>query len=312
MEKNRNEKPIGTMQATSRTYQVGGLRFRVTDRCGLQVEELLPAFRPFAVEEMCGEELFCLTLSDGTEPAQEAATEAPVTFEWEEAQCTILPLTGDRHRVSITPIGSDECFTLCCEARFRRCVAFMGSHRKSPFTGFVLNNFLMMLYAFRAAAHDALLMHASVIAHQGRGYLFLGKSGTGKSTHTRLWLTHIPDCHLLNDDNPIVRLNEDGATATVYGSPWSGKTPCYRNEQLPVGAFVRLEQAPANEICRLGSVHAFAALLPSCSCLKQERAIYADIVRSVTALAARCPVYHLKCLPDAEAAQVCHAQIVRP
>lgn len=56
-------------------------------------------------------------------------------------------------------------------------------------TNFVLNNFLMMLYAFNAARHHTLLMHASVVATEtGKGYLFLGKSGTGKSTHTGLWL----------------------------------------------------------------------------------------------------------------------------
>lgn len=69
-------------------------------------------------------------------------------------------------------------------------------------------------------------MHASVVATEtGKGYLFLGKSGTGKSTHTGLWLQQFSDCHLLNDDNPIVHVDSLGKQATVFGSPWSGKNP---------------------------------------------------------------------------------------
>ena len=60
----------------------------------------------------------------------------------------------------------------------------------------------------------------------------MGKSGTGKSTHSRLWLENVPGATLLNDDNPIVRLTLVGAI--VYGSPWSGKTPCYKNESAPL------------------------------------------------------------------------------
>ena len=57
--------------------------------------------------------------------------------------------------------------------------------------------------------------------------MLLGKSGTGKSTHSRLWLKYIPDTKLLNDDNPAVRIM-DNNTIMIYGTPWSGKTPCYK------------------------------------------------------------------------------------
>ena len=128
-----------------------------------------------------------------------------------------------------------------------------------------------MLYAFNAARHHTLLMHASVIVREGKAFLFLGKSGTGKSTHTSLWLKHIQDCYLLNDDNPVVHVDEKSKQVTVSGSPWSGKTPCYLNESVPAGAFIRLEQAPENKMKRENTVQAFASLLPSCSCLKQDK-----------------------------------------
>ena len=148
-------------------------------------------------------------------------------------------------------------------------------------------------------------MHASVIKKDGKGYLFQGKSGTGKSTHSGLWLKHIPGCELLNDDNPIVHFNRETGEATVYGSPWSGKTPCYKNDSVPVGAFVRLEQAPMNEIQRESPARAFASLLPSCSNLKEVRELNNGVIETVKYLAAHTPVYFLKCLPDREAAEVC-------
>ena len=97
---------------------------------------------------------------------------------------------------------------------------------------FGLNNAIMIAFAFSGAQKDLLLIHASVTMKDGKGYLFLGKSGTGKSTHSQLWLKHIPGTELLNDDNPAVRLIND--EVIVYGTPWSGKTPCYKNKQVPL------------------------------------------------------------------------------
>lgn len=167
----------------------------------------------------------------------------------------------------------------------------------------------MMAYAFNTACRGTLLMHASVIKKDDRAYLFLGKSGTGKSTHSRLWLEHIPGCELLNDDNPIVHYNKKTGKAIAYGSPWSGKTPCYKNISAPVGAFVRLEQAPENDIKREGAARAFAFLLPSCSCLKEAEALNNGIIETVKRLAANQPVYHLKCLPDRAAAELCFSNV---
>lgn len=82
-------------------------------------------------------------------------------------------------------------------------------------------------------AHNphSIAIHSSVIVHSGRAVLFLGESGTGKSTHTRLWREHIPGAQLLNDDSPIVRVVE--GVPTVFGSPWSGKHPVTATRATP-------------------------------------------------------------------------------
>ena len=168
--------------------------------------------------------------------------------------------------------------------------------------GFGQNNAQRLAYAFASAPHSTLLMHASVVRNDGTGYLFLGKSGTGKSTHTRLWLKYIPGSDLMNDDNPVVRV--ENGIAYVYGSPWSGKTPCYRNVVAPVGGFVQLQQCPENAIRRENVLGSFASLLPSISTMKWDKRIYTAHCDTISELIRTTPLYHLGCLPDEAAARL--------
>jgi len=159
------------------------------------------------------------------------------------------------------------------------------------------------LFNIAALPHGAVAFHSSVIRYRGKGVLFLGESGTGKSTHTRLWREHIPGAELLNDDSPIIRATE--REAIVFGSPWSGKTPCYRNESCPITAVVRLSQAPHNHIRRLRPIEAIGALLPSAPpAFARDERLSDDTCGLLSQLIAQVPVYHLECLPDAAAAQL--------
>ena len=114
----------------------------------------------------------------------------------------------------------------------------------------------------------------------------------------------------MNDDNPVVRVNPDGS-ATVYGSPWSGKTPCYRNISCPVGGIVALSQAPYNKIRRLEGITAYAAVMPSISGKRWDRAIADGLHRTENALASHVPVWHLDCLPDEAAALLCNNTVTK-
>lgn len=168
---------------------------------------------------------------------------------------------------------------------------------------FIVNNAIMLLYAMFTAISGTLLIHSSVVSNEGYGYAFLGRSGTGKSTHTRLWLKYIGGSILLNDDNPVVRIHVDGKVM-IYGSPWSGKTPCYRNEGVELKSIVRLSQAPYNKINRLHGVLAYAAVSPSASSMKWDRAIADGLHKTFSELIKAVGVYHLECLPDEEAARL--------
>ncbi len=168
---------------------------------------------------------------------------------------------------------------------------------------FAINNATMLLFAFTALKYKALELHASVVVKDEKGYLFLGKSGTGKSTHSRMWLEAFEDAWLLNDDNPVVRIEDDGVW--VYGSPWSGKTPCYKNARARVGAFVRLHQAPQNSITKARPSKAYVEIYGSCSGLKFTEAARDELYEVIRKVIEAVPVWELDCLPNHDAAYLC-------
>ena len=169
---------------------------------------------------------------------------------------------------------------------------------------------IWIAYGIKTIPHQTIAIHTSCIVQQGKAVIFLGESGTGKSTHTRLWREHIEGAFLLNDDSPIVRIID--GVPTVCGSPWSGKTPCYKQEHYPLAACVRLSQAPYNKITRLKLVQAYAALHPSCPPdFAYDDQLYDHISATLGDLLAEVPIYHLACLPDREAALLSHKTVMQ-
>ena len=89
--------------------------------------------------------------------------------------------------------------------------------------------------AVRMLEYDTLLMHGSAVAVDGRAYLFVASSGTGKSTHTRLWREHFgARAVMVNDDKTLVRVKED--SVTVCGTPWDGKHRLSTPIEVPLAA----------------------------------------------------------------------------
>ena len=170
---------------------------------------------------------------------------------------------------------------------------------------------LWSAYSMLGLVRGRVPVHSSTVVCDGRAVMCLGESGTGKSTHTRLWLENIGGTHLLNDDSPILAVEDE--EVVVYGSPWSGKTHCYRQERRPVAAFLRLEQKPYNKIERLGVLQSFAALQPSCPpCLAREEHCMDRLVHFISDVIERSAVYRMGCLPDADAARMSHDTIIGP
>lgn len=94
---------------------------------------------------------------------------------------------------------------------------------------------------------DTLLFHGSAVAVDGQGYLFTARSGTGKSTHTRLWREVFGDrAVMINDDKPFLRITEHGTA--VCGAPWSGKHGLDTNISVPLKGICILERGTENRI----------------------------------------------------------------
>ena len=160
---------------------------------------------------------------------------------------------------------------------------------------------LWVAYGLMTLRRDTLAIHSSCIVYQDKAVLFLGESGTGKSTHTRLWREHIEGAVLLNDDSPMIRVEKGKVWA--YGSAWSGKTPCYKQERYELVACVRLSQAPYNRIQKLPVLQAYGAIHPSCAPeFAYDEALYDEVSRIIGQILSVVPCFHLACLPDREAA----------
>lgn len=287
-----------------RVYQVAGHRFAVIMPDNHLAWREMKPYEPFMVED--SEDLVFTAemveeIPDTTDKKRvQVSNERPdmsriVLYDWNGGW--LLELAPTLEAPVRTYIIVDKAFT---KAQFR----LLGSMRYS------IGSVMMLMYAFSTAQKNTLLMHSSVTMKDGKGYLFLGTSGTGKSTHSQLWINNIGGCELLNDDNPVLKVETDGSVH-VYGSPWSGKTPCYRNQDCPVGAIVDLHQAKKNVITRLPLVRAYAALYVSFSGYRFIKEMADGLHATCEKVVSTVPFYSLQCLPDAEAAFLCYNTVTK-
>ena len=269
---------------------------------------LLSSMQPFVEEEVPTDSLlFQLTVDDEIPVIGKDHRERVGRFDSGNGMTVVDRLEDGGYQYIIKDIYDRECCLLQTNKEFSDCRCALNGNE--DMRSFGITNALMIVYAFAGSFQQTLLIHASTILNNGYGYAFIAKSGTGKSTHTQLWIKHIPGSELMNDDNPIVRVVGD--QAFIYGSPWSGKTPCYRQIKAPLGAITRIDRAPKNSIEKLSPIEAFASLLPSCSNMKWDKDIFHGICDTVTRVIELTNCYTLHCLPDQEAAEICHKEISR-
>lgn len=279
-------------------YTVADFSFAVTLTEERDLDMLLPSFRSFRSGAPAeGEKLFELV-----EHASLPVREADVLLDEDSNDMghTLLYRTPSGYRIEFDYDGGPV-HVVETDAGFADVRAMV--RWDDRFARTALSSMLRIVFAQAILPHGAISVHASVVVNDGKGFLFMGKSGTGKSTHSGLWLKHIDGSWLLNDDNPMLRLTEGGVR--VYGSPWSGKTHCYRNESAPVAGIVRLKQAPRNRFRVCEDIAAFSAVLPGCSVLRQDTRLHEALCETLAELTERTLVGELECLPDREAAEVC-------
>lgn len=152
---------------------------------------------------------------------------------------------------------------------------------------------------------NVLMLHGSVVAVDGYGYLFTARCGTGKSTHTRLWRQVFGErAIMVNDDKPFVRIMESGALAC--GSPWSGKHGLDTNITVPLKGICILERGAENRIARI-SVEEALPMLVHQSYHPANPELEAQHRKLITLLADKTLLWRMQCNKDPQAAVVSHA-----
>ena len=288
-------------------FKVADLCFSIEAPSASMIKKLLPSYAPFYVaEETVSNSMLHVIVNNGIVDAN-AEGEELGQFDCGGTNHGVYRL-AEGYKVVISTVEGHLASAMKTNADFSECVISLFGDEDDQRFG--LGNAMMIVFAFAAAYYNVVLMHASVTMNNGYGYLFLGKSGTGKSTHSKLWRQYIEGSDLLNDDNPAVRAFDDGRVI-VYGTPWSGKTPCYRNLQMPVGAYVRLEQYPENVIRQETRLETFASVLSSCSTMVWDKPSYDHITNTVSQIASKVSAYYLRCRADQKAAQLSYRTIAQ-
>ncbi|MBP1756394.1 MAG: hypothetical protein H6Q59_2792 [Firmicutes bacterium] len=164
-------------------------------------------------------------------------------------------------------------------------------------------NIVLLEVVFRNGLlfHNGLVIHSSCLEFKGEAIAFAAPSGTGKSTHARLW-QEIYDAHVVNDDHPAVRIIDGKVIA--FGTPWAGERQMFDNSSSALKGFVILEQGPSNKLWKLNKKDILKELLPRCflpyycsDLLQKAAEIFSGIINKTN-------VYKLICKPEPEAAML--------
>ncbi|MBQ4644660.1 MAG: hypothetical protein IJB72_02760 [Clostridia bacterium] len=156
--------------------------------------------------------------------------------------------------------------------------------------------------------HNGIMLHSSCVEKDGYAYLFSADCGTGKSTHTHLWLKNLSGTRIINDDKPALRLEDDVWYA--HGTPFSGKHNESTNTKVPVRAIVFIERAEKNEVSRLDTAEAIKLIFKQLLTAR-DREIGFKLLENVDLLLTKVPVFLLKCNMEDEAAITSYNEIER-
>lgn len=286
-------------------FLIADLIVKITLPEGSSKGQMLPTFLPFELDHtgVGPHDMYINILLDEYPYLHESAvtlTDVSYIVDYKFR----LEETAENYVVTIVETERESTFRMRSTKDFQNNTIYATKEYLHDY--FRLKWMIMAAFGQFVLSKNGLLIHASAIIKDNFGYAFLGVSGTGKSTHSRLWLQHIAKSELLNDDNPVLRIKEDGSVH-IYGSPWSGKTNCYMAKSAPLKALYRLEQSPSNNYSQLKGKTALLALIPSGSALTWNDELFQLMIDHMSHIASVTRVGHLKCLPNKEAAEISYA-----
>ena len=216
-------------------------------------------------------------------------------------------LTEEPAHFSVTVTADDLIFE---QAELDEEARTDGFRRRQFTDPFLERAAIQRAFAEHLLEHNTLLLHGSAVSVDGQGYLFMARSGTGKSTHTRYWRELFGNrAMMINDDKPFICL-ENGA-ATAFGSPWSGKHGLDTNIAVPLKGICLLERGTENVIAPLAA----EVLLPMLQhqayqpLMAEKRAVRASLIAQLAQLV---PLWRMTCTKDPQAAQIAYDTMANP
>lgn len=157
--------------------------------------------------------------------------------------------------------------------------------------------------------YDMLFIHGSAIRYRGKAYIFVAPSGTGKSTHTRLWKECFGDeVTVINDDKPFLAFRDD--TVFLCGTPWRGKHNIGQNLEVELGGICILTRGESNYICQIDASDAVTEIIQQTN-LHEYKDNVLPALDLIDKLLKKVPVYRLSCTPTLEAVEVCSREIIK-
>jgi hypothetical protein len=144
---------------------------------------------------------------------------------------------------------------------------------------------------------DGIMLHASCVEYEGKAYLFSANPGTGKSTHTHLWMKYLPGARILNDDKPAIRYYNGQFYA--FGTPWSGKTDESANAGAPIGGICFLSRGE-NKITKIPGAAAIGLFMEQ-TARTRDKDVMDRVMTMINRVLTEVPVYKLSCDMSEEA-----------
>lgn len=163
------------------------------------------------------------------------------------------------------------------------------------------NSLFEILFRNCLVFHNGIVLHGSAIAWEGKAIIFTAPAGTGKTTQSDLWKTHM-GATVLNGDRPAIAMDEN--KAYVYGTPWSGSAKEYSNSRAPLSALVILEQAPENSVRQLNTFEALPKIMPRFFLPYNQKNMMNAAMSTIEKILLTTNIYLLQCTPDKRAVDV--------
>lgn len=156
--------------------------------------------------------------------------------------------------------------------------------------------------------HNGMMLHSSCVEKDGFAYLFSARSGTGKSTHSHLWLKNLEGTRIINDDKPAL-IYDDGKWYAC-GTPFSGKTDENIDVKIPVRAITFLHRSEENTVKKIPPFQAVSLLIEQ-TIKPADRSLAENMLELADLLLREVPVFSLGCNLQDDAAVVAYNEIER-